>query len=1059
MKRILFISILLISALSSCQRIETDGGTIHLKAGVGLVMTKGTASDDSGIRDYAYPGELSVALARIDEQDADFPFFKNCSSALQATLGTPDAYYKRDITFPSAQYYKDGVHKVHYASWYPADGVYESTASNTTVTFDIDGATDILYGTIAKGNKTDGFNEIVFNHALCQFNVYAYKMTADDVDFNWGALQNIVVRNVQRQCVLTLPSSGDGMEYSIDYSNDDTFELNLKDAANIGWHPDGVTDIPVGFDQKELVSTYVAAPPKNGYVTLSVQTSTQGASQQVSIARNFQPGCAYDIVLRFSSHGIINAEVSVGEWTCQTLLGGEKITQDASADMFYDLSAYTTSNCYIVPSGNFGYSFTGNVKGNSKEVIPTGYVDVLWCDNADIYDSEKDPEENYFQLESHTLSKNRIMFKVGDIKKTTDKVLEHKGNLVIAAYDHQGGTVLWSWHIWFNDSVNSVGLNNGYLVLNQDLGATGAGTEGLYYQWARKDPFSIGHFSTDTKRASLQESVQNPTTFYGKGQASMWFAGEPAELPALCGWTAENTDLYKSPYDPCPPGYHVGDYRMWSREHIASYETSYIADNSVTLEVGNTPIKFNLSQGYLGADAEKKTDQPLWIWPASMTKDGSNTYAFTYPASGQSDAIVTDHYNYAGALRCVSKTPATVKDLSAVQTANSYIISKDGFYRFRADVAGNGVNTLITDKGDEWDMTGVLWGTGAHVDAEFVPAKVDYLWYQPALDSSIPASINTNDLCLRILNDGKLERRGDHYYANIEVENWAPGNYILAAYDSKGVVLWSWHLWLTEQPSDDSGDFFTLMDRNLGATSKGSAGSTAASALASYGFLYQWGRKDPIVGPSSANASTSTASSSWFEYSNGSWTTRSSVRTIAGPVDVKVAAQNPQSFITNSSGVHWMEGYSTSAENSIKFKCAAIWGYACDGGGWGNKPTKTLYDPCPPGYMVAHHWAFWNQDGSNVNGSKSSGQSDFSASGYVRSWSRYNGLYPLSGWRTRSEGKASNVGTTGYYTESVPNGSVGRHMSIGASWEGLRNNSPDASTDPANAQSVRCLKL
>lgn len=51
--------------------------------------------------------------------------------------------------------------------------------------------------------------------------------------------------------------------------------------------------------------------------------------------------------------------------------------------------------------------------------------------------------------------------------------------------------------------------------------------------------------------------------------------------------------------------------------------------------------------------------------------------------------------------------------------------------------------------------------------------------------------------------------------------------------------LWSWHLWLTEEPKEISG----FMDRNLGATS-----AMPSDSSKTYGLYYQFGRKDPFVG-------------------------------------------------------------------------------------------------------------------------------------------------------------------------------------------------------------------
>lgn len=1056
---------LILSAMS-CSKIIGPEGDIHLSASMGYVPTKGTAGDKSGIRDYDYDEELAIGLVRIDENEAGsaYPEFKNCAAPLEATLGRPNFEYKRDVEFTSvAQYFRNDVDHIRYASWYPVTDNYSFTDEHSKLSFNVDGATDILYGTVAEGSKTDGFSDIVFNHALCQFNIYVYSMTFNEDgtpsegDIDWGIVNEIVVKNVQDKCIVTLPRSESDDKYTFEYLENNLYNLDLKTADNIYWDPG--TDIPAGFDSKRRISTYIAPPPVNGYITFEVNTTTQDAFQKVSIARNFQRGCAYDIILRFTSHGIINAEVSVGKWNYQSLKGGEKITQDVAADMYYDLSAYAHANCYIIPSGNYGYSFVGNVEGKSDVHLETepGYIDVLWCDNPDIWDETQDPEipytegGNYFQLATHTLSKNRIMFKVGDIKDPDDKRLLYKGNVIVAAYrDNSKSEILWTWHLWLNDSVSAVGFTNGYLVLNQDVGATAPGNPGLYYQWGRKDPFIPGYFTTSSATTTLADAAKHPTVFYGAG-GTKWFTEDISDFHQHAFTTNNGNDA--SIYDPCPSGYFVPDSRMWSPETIAVYEKEYNVGNYVLLEVQNSAVKFPLSQGYLDENGVERHDKPLIMWSITLDRNSNAPYIFTYPSSGRSITETEPYTNYGATLRCIAKAPAAVKDLSAVQTANCYVISKDGSYKFKGNIVGNGVSVLVNNLGAEWDMTGVLWGSGAHVDAEFEPDRIDYLWYQPALDGEIPSSITSDDICVKILNDGKLDNQG---YINLEVVDWKPGNLIVAAYKGSSIV-WSWHLWLTDEPGDGQGAYYSMMDRNLGATSATPATSSAGSAMATYGFYYQWGRKDPIVGPSGASGLTgSTASSTWFEFDGSSWTRKSAVSTIAGPVDVKVATANPQKQILSSS-VHWMEGYSDDAPN--KYRVAALWGYACDNGGWGNKPTKTLYDPCPPGYMVAHHWAYWVTPGQGTNGVSSG--SDFSASGsYGYTWSRYSGLYfPLAGIRARASGNVTNVGTYGELWHSTPNSAVGRYTCLGGSfWQGLYKNTPDAKNDPANAMSVRCLK-
>lgn len=89
------------------------------------------------------------------------------------------------------------------------------------------------------------------------------------------------------------------------------------------------------------------------------------------------------------------------------------------------------------------------------------------------------------------------------------------------------------------------------------------------------------------------------------------------------------------------------------------------------------------------------------------------------------------------------------------------------------------------------------------------------------------------------------------------------GNAVIAAYDGAGTIVWSWHIWVTDVDLDTKVQTYTvhadyntyptfqspvMMDRNLGATDD-KLWSAATDPKGSHGLFYQWGRKDPIIGP------------------------------------------------------------------------------------------------------------------------------------------------------------------------------------------------------------------
>ncbi len=104
----------------------------------------------------------------------------------------------------------------------------------------------------------------------------------------------------------------------------------------------------------------------------------------------------------------------------------------------------------------------------------------------------------------------------------------------------------------------------------------------------------------------------------------------------------------------------------------------------------------------------------------------------------------------------------------------------------------------------------------------------------------------------------------DEQHRKIYVSPLTYGNALLGAYNSKDVLLWSWHIWCPEVDPEstaieyyhlqwDSGGIYEdnyvpgrlVMNLNLGAIHATPAVDGALDTD-TYGMLYQWGRKDPF---------------------------------------------------------------------------------------------------------------------------------------------------------------------------------------------------------------------
>ncbi len=239
-------------------------------------------------------------------------------------------------------------------------------------------------------------------------------------------------------------------------------------------------------------------------------------------------------------------------------------------------------------------------------------------------------------------------------------------------------------------------------------------------------------------------------------------------------------------------------------------------------------------------------------------------------------------------------------DLSADATANCYIVPAAGYYSFDATTIGNGQNGIIP---------GARFHTGS---ASICPAS---------------AKILMND---GVISDITFDGGRIYFRAGS-----AEGNAQVAVYDAAGNVLWSWHIWRTDAPADftctdSDSNTWTFMDRNLGAT-----GALASDGEAAYGLYYQWGRKDPFKAETVAKGL----------YKNPEKNLDYAVRHPRRPFEPIVAG-----LVTDA--YDWGTAHKDSSNHYL----------------WGNPDyafchslselSKTIYDPCPAGYMVAPGQAF-----------------------------------------------------------------------------------------------------
>ena len=131
--------------------------------------------------------------------------------------------------------------------------------------------------------------------------------------------------------------------------------------------------------------------------------------------------------------------------------------------------------------------------------------------------------------------------------------------------------------------------------------------------------------------------------------------------------------------------------------------------------------------------------------------------------------------------------------------------------------------------------------------------------------------------CIGDNTNGTLVQLGENtgdIHQKIYVRTQKKGNALIGAYNSKGDVLWSWHIWVTDHEPDNLGRAVTyytydwdnngiypekpriqgyaVMSCNLGALAENQKGIGTGlhrypdEMTQAFGMLYQWGRKDPF---------------------------------------------------------------------------------------------------------------------------------------------------------------------------------------------------------------------
>ena len=397
---------------------------------------------------------------------------------------------------------------------------------------------------------------------------------------------------------------------------------------------------------------------------------------------------------------------------------------------------------------------------------------------------------------------------------------------------------------------------------------------------------------------------------------------------------------------------------------------------------------------------------------------------------------------------------------STVQnTANCYVVSAPGYYCFPL-VYGNAIKNGTTNtpaytsnKTGSDILTPFINHTGNPITSPYikenagcVPAKAELLWQDaPGLISNV--QYNNSQMQLFVNPENYISFQ-------VYARTIRQGNAVIAIKDAGDNVLWSWHIWVTDENigqtievTNHQSQKYKFMPVNLGwcdgrtetyaersCKVRFTAGDASkeviikqVSASITTGGnhpYYEWGRKDPFP-PSNGLANTNKI---WYDKDGNAHTESPKTENFSTGATcimnyiLKPDVMQSQYYGDNTYANLW------SADNNV---------YTAND----ENVIKTIYDPSPVGFKLPPGNVF---TGFTTTGGSTSTSSEINgtwSSSSLKGWNFYTDssksktiFFPASGCRGYSSGGAYNVGSYGYCWSAAPGyRNYGRYLSFNSS--------------------------
>ena len=370
--------------------------------------------------------------------------------------------------------------------------------------------------------------------------------------------------------------------------------------------------------------------------------------------------------------------------------------------------------------------------------------------------------------------------------------------------------------------------------------------------------------------------------------------------------------------------------------------------------------------------------------------------------------------------------------LANKNTANCYVIHNPGTYKFPT-VYGNSIKNGTTNT-KAYTST----KTGPNILTKFLKADGTEIT-KPEIEGIKDACLIWQDI-KDLISNISFDSANQYVKFEVKKETIHNGNAIIAVRDASNTILWSWHIWVTEEDltpveiTNKQNVKYSLLPVNLGWCSEGEAIDYAQRevmvrikqsnsnkivevALTQTGYcegdrkagnctFYQWGRKDPMLGKDGTSSNKD----------KECFTTDAQYKFVPkglNTADIKEYIKYPYKFNVNSD----MDGKYYNLWNVDNERVNVN----------DDDVVKTVYDPSPVGYTVTAPNTF---TGFTRSGQNSGNSSEWNVQGsFDKGWHFYckpnkqghTLFFPACGCRNNRSGALTNVSTYGCYWAAGPN--------------------------------------